>query len=67
VDGRSGARVLCLSFEGRPMDLRLFGPKEVWHAGSPLKLGGHKQRAVLALLARRANSVVSLEQLVDAV
>jgi DNA-binding SARP family transcriptional activator len=45
----------------------LLGPVEVRLDGSPVKLGGAKQRAVLALLLLDAGRVVPSERLVDGV
>jgi DNA-binding SARP family transcriptional activator len=51
---------------GQVVEVRILGPLEVVvHAGTPLALGGTKQRAVLAMLALRVNQVVSLDFLVD--
>lgn len=47
------------------MEVRILGPLEVVHAGTPVVLGGSKQRAVLAILALRVNRVVSTDFLVD--
>lgn len=44
---------------------RILGPLEVDAGGSPVALGGPKQRAVLAHLAVRANQFVPIESLVD--
>ncbi len=38
---------------------RVLGPLEVWRDGRPLRLGGERQRALLALLVLSANQVVS--------
>ena len=46
-------------------DVRLLGPIEVTLDGRPIELGATKQRAVLAILALRANAVVSVDELVD--
>jgi predicted ATPase/DNA-binding SARP family transcriptional activator len=43
----------------------LLGPLELRDRGSPLPLGGVRQRALLALLLLRANEVVSRDQLID--
>jgi DNA-binding SARP family transcriptional activator len=49
------------------MDFRILGPLEVRDdAGRSLELGGHKQRAVLAVLLLHANSVLSVDRLVEA-
>ena len=47
------------------MEVRILGPLEVVHAGTPVALGGTKQRAVFAMLALRVNRVVSIDFLVD--
>ncbi len=48
----------------RRVDVRVLGPLQLDHAGSSVPLGGTKQRAVLAMLALRANHVVSTDALV---
>ena len=45
----------------------MLGPLEVRSGGTPLPLGGPKQRALLALLLLHANEVVSRDRLVDGV
>jgi peptide/nickel transport system substrate-binding protein len=45
--------------------VRLLGPLEVTLDGRPVELGATKQRAVLAILALRANAVVSVDELVE--
>src|SRR5438128_12446317 len=47
------------------LDFRLLGPIEVLSDGTPLELGGQKQRAVLALLLLEAGRVVATDQLID--
>lgn len=49
------------------MELRILGPLEIAVEGRLVKLGGPRERIVLAMLALRANRVTSVEQLVDAV
>jgi DNA-binding SARP family transcriptional activator/WD40 repeat protein len=44
---------------------RLLGPLEVWREGRPLRLGGERQRALLALLLLHANEVVPSERLIE--
>ena len=51
---------------GQPLEFRVLGPLEVWRNGSPVRVGGERQRAVLALLLLRANEVVATDQLVEA-
>jgi DNA-binding SARP family transcriptional activator len=47
------------------MEFRILGPLEVRQGDRVLKLGGAKQRAVLALLLLHANEVVSRDRLID--
>src|SRR4051794_18560635 len=47
------------------MDFRFLGPLEVRAGAAVLPLGGQKQRGVLAVLLLNANSVVSIDRLVD--
>ena len=46
-------------------DFRLLGPLEAYRDGERLRLGGPKQRALLALLLLSPGRVVSTERLVD--
>ncbi|HEY3877602.1 MAG TPA: BTAD domain-containing putative transcriptional regulator [Trebonia sp.] len=50
-----------------PLRVGVLGPVTVWRDGNELMAGQPKQLAVLGVLASRANRVVSLGQLVDAV
>jgi DNA-binding SARP family transcriptional activator len=47
------------------LDFRILGPLEVVADGTPLRLGGPKQRATLAILLLSANRVVPVERLAD--
>ena len=47
------------------MEFRILGPLEVVEEGQPIRLGGARQRAVLALLLTRPNQVVSTDRLID--
>ena len=47
------------------LDFRILGPLEVVSGGEPIRLGGPKQRATLAVLLLNANRVVSVERLAD--
>ena len=47
------------------LQFRLLGPLEVCRDGEPLRLGGERQRALLALLLVHANELVRTEALVD--
>lgn len=48
---------------GRQLEFNLLGPLEVLDGGSPLALGGPKQRALLALLLIHAGEVVSVDRI----
>lgn len=48
------------------MEVRLLGPLEAWTNGDQLRLGGPKQRIVLAALALRLGQVVPVEELLEA-
>ena len=50
---------------GGHVDFRILGSPEVVEGGRSLPLGGLKQRALLAVLLRRANEVVSTDRLID--
>ena len=47
------------------MEVRILGPLEMTRGGTPLTLGGTKQRAVFAMLALRVNRVVSMDSFVE--
>ena len=47
------------------LQFRMLGPLEAWRGETPLRLGGERQRALLALLLVHANELVRTEQLVD--
>src|SRR4029450_9859676 len=47
------------------MEFRILGPLEVSAGDGAIKLGGHKQRAVLAHLIVRANRPVPVDLLID--
>jgi DNA-binding SARP family transcriptional activator/WD40 repeat protein/energy-coupling factor transporter ATP-binding protein EcfA2 len=47
------------------LEFRLLGPLEVWLEGRPLRLGGQRQRALLALLLLHANEVVPSARLIE--
>ena len=50
---------------GCRVEFRILGPLEVRLNGAPVRIGGPKQRALLALLLCNANRVVSRDQLID--
>ena len=47
------------------LEFRILGSLEVWGDEGPIKLGGQKQRAVLALLLLNAGRVVPTDTIVD--
>jgi len=47
------------------MEFRILGPIEVWSEGRQVRLGGVKQRALLAVLLLHRNEVVSVDRLID--
>jgi predicted ATPase/DNA-binding SARP family transcriptional activator len=47
------------------VEFRLLGPLEVSHEGRPVRLGGPKQRTVLAHLLLRPNQVVQADLVID--
>ena len=48
-------------------EFRVLGPLEVLVDGTPVPLGGPRQRALLALLLAQANEVVPVDRLIDGV
>jgi DNA-binding SARP family transcriptional activator len=50
---------------GQPLLVRLLGPVRAWRGDQELTLGTPRQRAVLGLLALRANRAVSRDELID--
>ena len=50
---------------GSRVEFRILGPLEVRVNGAAVRVGGPKQRALLALLLCNANRVVSRDQLID--
>jgi DNA-binding SARP family transcriptional activator/tetratricopeptide (TPR) repeat protein/DNA-binding CsgD family transcriptional regulator len=50
-----------------PLRVQLLGPVRAWRGETELDLGSARRRAVFAVLAMRANQVVSREEIVDAV
>jgi len=61
------AAIRSLSNGYRPVmfEFRILGPLEVIGEDGPLRLGGPKQRATLAILLLSANRVVSVDRLAD--
>ncbi|AIR96908.1 BTAD domain-containing putative transcriptional regulator [Streptomyces glaucescens] len=55
-----------MAITGTPLRIQLLGPVRAWRDGTEVPLGPPKQRAVLSLLASRANDVVGVDTIVDA-
>jgi DNA-binding SARP family transcriptional activator/Tfp pilus assembly protein PilF len=53
--------------DGEPILVRLLGPVRAWRGEAELALGAPRRRAVLALLAMRANRAVSRDELIDGI
>jgi DNA-binding SARP family transcriptional activator len=50
---------------GAGLEFGILGPLEVKAGGAPVRVGGPRQRALLALLLCHANRVISRDQLID--
>jgi DNA-binding SARP family transcriptional activator/Tfp pilus assembly protein PilF len=55
------------AWHDEPLAVKLLGPVTAWRGGREIRLGTPRQRAVLAVLAVRANQAVSRSALIDAV
>ena len=55
------------TFDNELLAVKLLGPVTAWRSGHEIGLGTPRQRAVLAVLAARANQAVPRDTLVDAV
>ena len=53
--------------EPRLLRVAVLGPVRAWRADTELELGAPRRRAVLGLLAARANQVVSRDELIDGI
>jgi DNA-binding SARP family transcriptional activator/Tfp pilus assembly protein PilF len=53
--------------EDQPLRVAVLGPVRAWRGGTELELGSPQRRAVLALLAVRANQVVGRDALIDGI
>ncbi|HEY5429742.1 MAG TPA: BTAD domain-containing putative transcriptional regulator, partial [Solirubrobacteraceae bacterium] len=54
-----------MGMDVRTLRFRILGPLELSRDGHPVRLGGDRQRALLALLLVRANELVSMPQLIQ--
>ena len=62
----AATRPLPSRYRRAVLEFRILGPLEVVGESGPIRLGGPRQRATLALLLLHANAVVSVDQLADA-
>src|SRR5262245_27600827 len=51
--------------DAQRLEFRLLGPLEVSRNGEIIRLGGERQRALLALLLLHANELVTSDRLID--
>src|ERR1700691_3616121 len=51
--------------DGQPLRVAVLGPVRAWRGDAELDLGASQRRAVLGLLAVRANQVVPRDELID--
>ena len=51
--------------DGQPLRVAVLGPVRAWRGDAELELGASQRRAVLGLLAMRANQVVPRDELID--
>ncbi len=56
-----------LADDGRPVRVAVLGPVRAWRGETELELGAPQRRAVLGLLAARANQAVSRDELIDGI
>jgi DNA-binding SARP family transcriptional activator len=64
--GLAATRALSTRYRRAVFEFRILGPLEVVGESGPIRLGGPRQRATLAILLLHANAVVSVDQLADA-
>jgi len=65
IVGGAATRRLRSDYGPGLLEFRILGPVEVLQDGRTLRLGGPKQRALLALLLLEANRVVSIDRLAE--
>ena len=53
--------------DGQPLRVAVLGPVRAWRGDAELELGAPQRRAVLGLLAARANQAVSRDELIDGI
>ena len=50
---------------GEALRIQLLGPVQAWRGDQELRIGGPRKQAMLAMLAMRANQIVSRSELID--
>jgi WD40 repeat protein/DNA-binding SARP family transcriptional activator len=55
----------AMGMDVRTLHFGVLGPLEASRDGRPVRLGGERQRALLALLLTRANELVTVQQLIE--
>lgn len=63
--GAAGFSLVSSEYGLAVLEFRILGPLEVVGENGPVRLGGAKQRAILAILLLSANRVVSVDRLAD--
>jgi DNA-binding SARP family transcriptional activator/Tfp pilus assembly protein PilF len=65
--GRGWKVIKVTADEEQPLRVAVLGPVRAWRGDVELELGAPQRRAVLALLAARANQVVVRDELIDGI
>lgn len=60
-------RLDCFAGQGIVMEFRLLGPVGVWVNGQPVRMGGRRERTMLAVLLLATGRLVPNEKIIDAV
>src|SRR5919204_1294141 len=63
--GERGRLRLPPGYDRPGVEFRILGPLEVWREGRPVRIGGAKERALLAVLLLHAGEPVSVDRLID--
>jgi len=63
----AATEAMAASYRAPELDVHVLGPLEVLNGGVDVRLGGPKQRTVLALLAAEVGKPVSVDTLIDGV
>ena len=63
----AGGGITVTVDEEQPLRVAVLGPVRAWRGDTELELGAPQRRAVLGLLAVRANQEVARDQLIDGI